>query len=373
MNCSAPWFEELGQKSGGEVAELVGVSRPDGGDLRDQQAFDEPARVAPTVEELPQRGARAVRPEQAAGLAEEAGEVGDHPVKARVGDVSGACEDAAGIGRPLEAAAAVSDRERHLGRLRRHPELIQQALEVRVVAVVEDDEPGVDVPGAPRGLDRHRVGVPAGAGVGLEHDHVVSREVELARRDQARDPGADDRDAAHRASTPLRLALARPIVEAAEPNEPVPGRPPLRLGAREFAAGGAESAAGGRAKSRSGPMEPRAPRAATRPCRRPAAGRGAAGGPAGRTAAVPRRARQCAPTRGASSRRRCPPTATARPAAPRRSPEAASRARRSAARRTPLARARDRRGARAPCTCRPRRRRPPARERRRAARARAGR
>ena len=47
---------------------------------------------------------------------------------------------------------------------------------------------------------------PPGARVGLEDDDVVPGAVELARRDQTRDPGAHDRDPAHRAFTRARRA-----------------------------------------------------------------------------------------------------------------------------------------------------------------------
>ena len=115
------WTRNSARKAAGKSPSCVRVSRPDGGDLRDQQAFDEPARVAPTVEELPERGARAVGPEQPARLAEEAGQVGDHPVKARVGEMRGPGEDAAGREDHSKPPAAVGDRERHLGRLAAPP------------------------------------------------------------------------------------------------------------------------------------------------------------------------------------------------------------------------------------------------------------
>ena len=54
-------------------------------------------------------------------------------------------------------------------------ELAEQPLEVRVVAVVEDDEAGVDVYAAASALDADRVRVAAGVGVRLEHGDVVRR------------------------------------------------------------------------------------------------------------------------------------------------------------------------------------------------------
>ena len=56
----------------------------------------------------------------------------------------GAGEEAPGGAGELEAAAPVGDREAHVGGLGGDAELAEQRFEVGVVAVVEDDEAGVD-------------------------------------------------------------------------------------------------------------------------------------------------------------------------------------------------------------------------------------
>ena len=72
-------------------------------------------------------------------------------------------------------------------------EPIQQPLEARVVAVVEDDEAGVDPVRLVRRVDPHRVGVAARVGLGLEDlDLVLGRE--QMRGHEAGDAGADDGD-----------------------------------------------------------------------------------------------------------------------------------------------------------------------------------
>ncbi len=70
-------------------------------------------------------------------------------------------------------SAAVAHPEAHLRRLSRHAELAQQAFELGVVAIVEDDEARVDSVDAGLRLDTHRIGVPASPLAGLEYDQLV--------------------------------------------------------------------------------------------------------------------------------------------------------------------------------------------------------
>ena len=72
-----------------------------------------------------------------------------------------------------------------------------------IVAVVEDDEAGVDVQRLVGGVDADRVGVPAGVVAGLEHGDLVVA-VQQMRHHQARHAGADDRDP-HRSRLDLPL------------------------------------------------------------------------------------------------------------------------------------------------------------------------
>ena len=148
-------------------------------------------------------------------LAVEAHQVGDHPQEAR------ARRRGAGLAnRPRGVPAyskprAVAHGEAHVGGLGGHPELVQQRLEVRVVAVVEDDEAGVHPVGLVGQVDPHGVGVAAHVVVGLVDGDVVlgmqlvrgtraprcrrrrSRSSSLHRQRQQRAPG--ERGAARRA------------------------------------------------------------------------------------------------------------------------------------------------------------------------------
>jgi hypothetical protein len=73
--------EELGKQAGGEAAQVARIGRPDGRRLRHDQPLDELARVAALVEEVEQRGARAVQPDERGGLAVEAQQVEHHAVE----------------------------------------------------------------------------------------------------------------------------------------------------------------------------------------------------------------------------------------------------------------------------------------------------
>ena len=77
--------------------------------------------------------------------------------------------------------------------MRRHAELAQQLHEVRIRAVVEDDEAGVDLLHLAVELDAVRVGVAADVAGGLVHRDVV-RAVQAVRDHVAGDAGADDGD-----------------------------------------------------------------------------------------------------------------------------------------------------------------------------------
>jgi hypothetical protein len=142
--------------------------------------------------EKPSRSSEAV---EAAPVAQHADEAGGE-------EVGGAGEEAPGGAGELEAAAAVADREAHAGGLGGDAELAEQRFEVRVVAVVEDDEAGVDRLLARRVLDRDRVGVAADPRRRLVDGDVVVA-VQVVGRHQARDSGSDDRDP-HRSSTTIR-------------------------------------------------------------------------------------------------------------------------------------------------------------------------
>jgi hypothetical protein len=147
-----------------ELGELWRVGRPHGRRLRHDQPLDERARVALLLQPGAQRGSpvrRAVFGEQRARLAVEAHEVGDHPLEPRRDEMDALRVQAVRRGAVvLEVADPVRDAERHVRRLRRDAEPREQPLKLRVVAVVADDEAGVDVPRAALGLHPHRVRVP---------------------------------------------------------------------------------------------------------------------------------------------------------------------------------------------------------------------
>ena len=77
-----------------------------------------------------------------------------------------------------------------------HAEAVEQPLEARVVAVVEDDEAGVDPVRLVRRVDPHRVRVPARVRRRLEHDDVVLGGEQVGG-DEPGDSGADDGDLRH--------------------------------------------------------------------------------------------------------------------------------------------------------------------------------
>ncbi len=226
--------EELRDEAGGERPQLGRVGRPDRRDLGHDQALDEVGGVAAPGEELAQRGA-AAGPDQLPGLAVEADQVGEHAMKAGVDDVGGAREQPQGPARPLETARPVGDREAHVRRLGGDAEIREEALEVRVVAVVEDDEAGVDVEAACPVLQGDRVGVPSCVVAGLEEVDVVPGAEQLVGRDEAGDPGSDNGDpqwgaparSAHRAAASRsRHGCRGPSSRAARPSR---ARPPSRL------------------------------------------------------------------------------------------------------------------------------------------------
>ena len=105
------------------------------------------------------------------------------------------------------------------------PSSVEQPLEIRIVAVVEDDEPGVHVPRAALGLDPDRVGVAAGVVGGLEQGDLMTGVVQTAGGDQARHAAADDRDP-H--ADPLTGAGVRPKRSARVAANPALARSPTR-------------------------------------------------------------------------------------------------------------------------------------------------
>ena len=186
--------EELDQEPRGEAPHLPRIRGPHGRGLRDDQPVHERARVLVLLEELPERRPFAVARQQRPGLLLEADQVRDHAVEPRRREVRALREQAVGRrARVLEVALLVADREAHVRGLATDAEAIQQPLEARVVAVVEDDEAGVDPVRLVRRVHPHRVRMAARIGVRLEHRDLVIR-CEQVRGNEAGDAGTDDGD-----------------------------------------------------------------------------------------------------------------------------------------------------------------------------------
>ena len=188
--------EELGEEAGRKRPELIRVGRPDRGDLGHDQPLDEvvgvPARRRRTRAARARcrwsRSARAPRGRSGAGRAASGGTTGRRGGR-------GSRTGPRGVAAHSNAAAAVGDREAH-GRSAawRRPSSASRRSEVRVVAVVEDDEAGVDRELArPASRPRSCSCGPPGERAGLEHGDLVARAIQLAGGDEAGDAAADDR------------------------------------------------------------------------------------------------------------------------------------------------------------------------------------
>src|ERR1700710_822375 len=129
-------------------------------------------------------------------------------------------EEAPGGAGVLEAAA-VGDREAHVRALALDPQFLQQRFEVGVVAVVEDDEAGVDREVAPcRVLHRARFRVAAEPGGRLVDDDLVLG-VQLVGGHHSGDAGSNDRDSHMSTSTQCGAdRLLRSICPGALPGQP---------------------------------------------------------------------------------------------------------------------------------------------------------
>ena len=95
---------------------------------------------------------------------------------------------------PFEAAAQVGEAEAHFARVRRHPQVGEQASEEGIGPLVVDEEAGVGGDRAAGKVDHHGVGVTAGPVVGLEDVDLVVILEQVGRR-HAGDAGPDDADA----------------------------------------------------------------------------------------------------------------------------------------------------------------------------------
>ena len=178
-----------------EVENVPRRRRPDRGGHRHEVAVPERPSVASRVEERAERRFRQrAGGERRGGLAIEAQDVREHRPERGGKGVRGPREQRREVrAGPLEAAAVVAYRERHLGGHARHAELGEQVDQVRVRAVVEHQEAGVhrvrDV------VERHVDGVRMSARTrfGLEHGDRVPLLLQEPRGAQPGDARADDR------------------------------------------------------------------------------------------------------------------------------------------------------------------------------------
>ena len=207
-------FEELGEEAKWEVPDRGGIRGPHGRDLGDDRALAELARISRVAQELADgRGVRTAR--QRANLAVEPKLVADQPPEPWSQQVRALGEEATPRIGELEAAVGRRDRHPHLRVRGGDPEVGKQRREGRVVAVVVDDEAGIDPALATRIVDPDRVRVTADAVACLIDGDVVGG-VQQPRSGEAGDAGADDGDLGS-GNPHAHIYAGRGLVGSAEP------------------------------------------------------------------------------------------------------------------------------------------------------------
>ena len=127
----------------------------------------------------------------AASDPEKAHDLCDESEEARVTEIAALGEEFVETHAVIfESGRQVLHAERHLARLGRHPEFLEEGTEMRIGDLVEDDEAGVDRDVLPLLAHRHGVGVAAGAMTALEEGEI-SDAAKLPGAGKAGDPGAD--------------------------------------------------------------------------------------------------------------------------------------------------------------------------------------
>ncbi|KAF0123489.1 MAG: putative cyclopropane-fatty-acyl-phospholipid synthase [Xanthobacteraceae bacterium] len=159
------------------IGEDLGAGcRPDGAGHRQQMIVEEGLAIAAGPQVVAERHHAVVEAGRIARrLTIEAQQILEHRPEPRAQDVAPlgeqACEVRAAV---FELAAVEGDGEGHLGRQRRHVEMIEKRAEIGIGRLVEDDEAGVHRQRGPVGGGNvDRVGMAAQPRVTLEEGDVM--------------------------------------------------------------------------------------------------------------------------------------------------------------------------------------------------------
>jgi hypothetical protein len=179
------------------IGHLAGRRRPDRRRLGQQMPVTEGRAVALLIQIIAQRTERDIEfAEVGLGGAVEPLQIDQHAPEGGTEQIALLGEQPFGaVAGILEPARVHRDRERHVGGLRLHIQIVQQGGEVGVVGLIEDDEAGVDRHNAFGRLDIDRMGVAAEPVAGFVQGHVV-RLGQQPGSGQTGHAGADDSDTA---------------------------------------------------------------------------------------------------------------------------------------------------------------------------------
>lgn len=198
------------------LEERTGVGRPDGRAHGQEVPVDELGRPPSLLEQVCQ-GELLVGlvGEELLGPPVEPADVDQHPEEGGPHQIAPLGEDTVDVAAPpLEAAHLVGDPEAHVAGLGDHSEAIEELDKARIVALVVDEEPGVDLVGLTVHLDVHGVGVSARPVVGLEDGHVVAAPEQVGA-DEASYSGTHDGDLHRSGLLPAVFVVDGPSSERA--------------------------------------------------------------------------------------------------------------------------------------------------------------
>ena len=187
-----------------EGQHLRGGARPDAARHGQQVPVAEFRAVVVLVQEVTERNFfhRARHLGHLRGLAVEAQDIFQHPQEAHIEQIAPLRKHRVKIGAgPFQHACTLAgtprtdrhlDRERHVAGRGVHLQFVEQAHQVRISAMVEDQETGIDTKALSIEFDIYRVGVAAEIVAGFVQRHLMAGARQLPRRGQAGNPGADD-------------------------------------------------------------------------------------------------------------------------------------------------------------------------------------